>query len=34
VTAPGEAGACEIRYMSGWGDKVLARRAIKTSPPT
>ena len=30
VTAPGEAGACEIRYMSGWGDKVLARRAIKT----
>jgi len=30
VTVPGEAGACEIRYMSGWGDKVLARRAIKT----
>jgi len=29
VAAPGEAGACEIRYMSGWGDKVLARRAIK-----
>jgi Ca-activated chloride channel family protein len=30
VTAPSEAGACEIRYMSGQGDKVLARRALKT----
>jgi Ca-activated chloride channel family protein len=29
VAAPGGAGVCEIRYMSGWGDKVLARRAIK-----
>jgi Ca-activated chloride channel family protein len=28
VTAPGEVGAGEIRYMSGQGDLVLARRAI------
>ena len=31
VTAPGEPGACEIRYMSGLDDKVLARRALKIS---
>ena len=30
VTAPSELGACEIRYISGQGDLVLARRAIKT----
>ena len=29
VTAPAEAGDCEIRYMTGWGHKVLARRSIK-----
>jgi Ca-activated chloride channel homolog len=28
VTAPGEVGAGEIRYMSGQGDLVLGRRAI------
>jgi len=30
VTAPGDAGACEIRYMSGQGDLVLGRRAVTT----
>ena len=30
VTAPSEAGACEIRYMSGQGDRVLARRTLTT----
>jgi Ca-activated chloride channel family protein len=29
VTAPIEAGDCEIRYMSGQGHRVLARRSIK-----
>jgi Ca-activated chloride channel family protein len=29
VTAPIEAGDCEIRYMTGQGAKVLARRALK-----
>jgi Ca-activated chloride channel family protein len=29
VTAPGDVGPGEIRYMSGQGDLVLARRAIK-----
>ena len=30
VTTPSDPGACEIRYMSGQGDLVLARRALKT----
>jgi hypothetical protein len=29
VTAPAEPGPCEIRYMSGQNDKVLARIPIK-----
>jgi len=29
LTAPSETGDGEIRYMSGWGDRVLARRMIK-----
>lgn len=33
VTAPKEAGDAELRYMSGQGAKVLARRPIKIIPP-
>ena len=31
MTAPGDEGAGEIRYVSGQDDKVLARRALKMS---
>ena len=34
VTAPIEAGEAEIRYLSGTGHKVLARRAIKLEAAT
>lgn len=34
VTAPIEAGDCEIRYMSGQGAKVLGRRPINVTAPT
>ncbi|MEO6003824.1 MAG: hypothetical protein ABIZ04_04725 [Opitutus sp.] len=33
VEAPMDLGACEIRYVSGQGSKVLARRAINTVAP-
>jgi hypothetical protein len=32
VSAPDKPGACEIRYMTGQGDKVLARRPIRITP--
>ena len=32
VTVPGEAGAAEIRYTSGQGNRVLARQPIELTP--
>jgi Ca-activated chloride channel family protein len=32
VKAPEAAGDCEIRYMTGQGDKVIARRPIRIAP--